>query len=135
MVREAVREVEVGSQSAVVAQPMPVEDRRLGAVAQAPQQAERPPLAQLPVRVELPRSMPALPVGARQQVERAVTSVVRERLRAAPPAKPESVPSRVEVRIDQVNVRIENPPAPPAAPAAPAGGGFASYFLARTVSR
>lgn len=91
---------------------------------------------QIPVQVELPRGEAQLPSETRREVERTVTRVVRERVRNAALPRTASAPEKVEVRIDHLTVRVENPPAPQQAPAAaPAPGGFADYILARTVSR
>lgn len=91
---------------------------------------------EVPVRVVLPSTAPQLPEAARPLMEREVTRVVRERVEHAAAGRLVAVPEKLEVRIDQVTVRVENPPAPPApAPAAPTESGFGAYVLARTVSR
>lgn len=140
--REVVREVERRSDppAARVASEYlpPAEQELVPEVIPAPQPAVpvRMNYEQIPVQVELPRGGAQLSSEARREVERAVTRVVRERVRNAVLPRTASAPEKVEVRIDQLTVRVENPPAPQQAPApAPAPGGFADYILARTVSR
>ncbi|MBN9658098.1 MAG: hypothetical protein J0H49_07960 [Acidobacteria bacterium] len=116
-------EVEEGSSLEMTPAPQPV----------APARTD---FTQIPVHVELPKASVPLPPEARREVERTVTRIVRERVRGVALPRTASPPEKLEVRIDQVTVRVENPPAPPPAPvASPAPGGFADYILARTVSR
>lgn len=140
--REVVREVERRSDppaTRMASEYRPPADEELAPeVIPAPQPdvPVRMNYEQIPVQVELPRGGSQLPAEARREVERAVTRVVRERVRNAALPRTASAPEKVEVRIDQLTVRVENPPAPQPAPAAaPAPGGFADYILARTVSR
>lgn len=140
--REVVREVERRSDppaTRVASEDRPPVDEELAPqVIPAPQPAVpvRMNYEQIPVQVDLPGGGTQLPAEARREVERAVTRVVRERVRNAALPRTASAPEKIEVRIDQLTVRVENPPPPQQAQAAaPAPGGFADYILARTVSR
>ncbi|WP_321475607.1 hypothetical protein [uncultured Paludibaculum sp.] len=136
VVREAVRPAVGPTTAPTVQEWVEVREESMPAAARALVAPPKHDISQIPLSIELPRSAPSLPADVQRQVEKEVTRVVRERVRNTGLPKSASSPERLEVRIDQVNVRVENPPAPqPAAAVAPAPSGFADYFLARTVSR
>jgi hypothetical protein len=95
-----------------------------------PSRSTGQPEAPLHSTIEMPARLDAL---QRTVVRQAVERRVRERL-AADPVRRREPNARVEVRVDQVNVRIESPTPPTPAPAASRiGSAFDSFFLTRSL--